>query len=82
MKCEVSLSIEREVEIDAPDASGRLASFSVQGRVSRALLRCTRRVYHCCGQSASVVDTNSRQPSGLNKLVSPCVGGSKKPHEL
>ena len=41
---------------DAPDASGRLASFSVEGQGSRALPRSSWRVHHCCRRSAFVVD--------------------------
>ena len=42
-KCEVSLSVRRR---DAPGATGRLTSFSVEGRESRVLLRSSWRA-HC-----------------------------------
>ena len=44
------------------EASGRLASFSVEGLASRALPQSNWRVHCCCGRSAS-------QLSGLNKLA-------------
>ena len=37
---------------DAPDASGRLASFSGEGRGSWALSQSSWRVHRCCGRSA------------------------------
>ena len=52
---------------DAPNASGRLTSFSVEGRESRALPRSSWRpslmqAVCVCGRHF-----NCRQPSGLNK---------------
>ena len=41
---------------DAPDASSRLTSFSVEGWESRVLLRSSWRVYRWCGLSVFVVD--------------------------
>ena len=41
---------------DAPDDSGRLASFSVEGRGSRALAQSSWRVHRCCRQSVFAVD--------------------------
>ena len=41
---------------DATNASGRLASFSVEGRGSRALLRSSWRFHRCCGWSAFAAD--------------------------
>ena len=55
---------------DAADASGRLTSFNIEGRGSRALPRSSWRVHRCCGRSAFVVDNLTvRYPSGLNKLA-------------
>ena len=43
---------------DAPDATGRLASFSVEGQGSRALPRSNWRVHRWCGHSHShAIDT-------------------------
>ena len=42
---------------EAPDASGRLMSFSVEGRGNRLLLQSSWRVHHCCGRSTFAVDT-------------------------
>ena len=42
---------------DAPDASGRLTSFSVEERGSKALPQNSWHVHRCCGQSMFVVDT-------------------------
>ena len=42
---------------DAPDATGRLKSFNVEGRGSRALPRSRWRVHRWCGQFAFAVDT-------------------------
>ena len=48
----------------------RLASFSVERRGSRVLLRSSWRVHCCCGRSTvHSRQFNSRQPSGLNKLA-------------
>ena len=48
---------------DATDASGRLASFRVERRGSRALPQSSWCVHRCCGRSA-----HSWQPSSLNQL--------------
>ena len=55
---------------DAPDASGRLASFSIEGRGSRALPQSSWGV-HSLLQAVHVRGRqfNSRQSSGLNKLA-------------
>ena len=37
-------------------AGGRLASFSIEGRGSRMLLRSSLRVHRCCGRSVYVLD--------------------------
>ena len=42
---------------DAPDASGKLTSFSVEGRGRRALPQSSWRVYRWCGRSVFTVDT-------------------------
>ena len=41
---------------NAPDASGRLASFSIEGRGSRTIPRSSWRVHRCCRRSAFAVD--------------------------
>ena len=48
-----------------------MASFSVDGRGSRALPRSSWRVHRCCRRSAFAVDnlTVESQPNGLNKLA-------------
>ena len=42
---------------DAPDATGRLTSLSVEGRGSRALPRSSWRVHRRCGRFAFAVNT-------------------------
>ena len=42
---------------DATDASGRLVSFSIEGRGSRALSRSNWGVHRCCGRSVFTVDS-------------------------
>ena len=56
---------------DAPDASSRLTSFSVEGRGSRALPRSSWRVHRWCGRRVVRVrgrHFNSRQPSGFSTV--------------
>ena len=53
-KREASPSARRR---DAPDATGRLTSFSVEGWGSRALSRSSWRVHRWCGRFAFTVDT-------------------------
>ena len=53
-KHKASLSARRR---DAPDASGRLTSFSVEGRESSALPRSSWRIHRSCGRFAFAVDT-------------------------
>ena len=53
-KHKASLSARRR---DAPDASGRLTSFSVEGRESSALPRSSWRIHRWCGRFAFAVDT-------------------------
>ena len=53
-KCEVSPSVTRK---DAPDATGRLKSFNVEGQGSRALPRSSWRVHRWCGRFTFAVDT-------------------------
>ena len=50
---------------DAPDASGRLTSFSVEERGSKALPQNSWHVHHVRGRHF-----NGRQPSSLNKNIS------------
>ena len=44
---------------DAPDATGRLKSFNVEGRGSRALPRSSWRVHRWCGRFAFAIDTST-----------------------
>ena len=53
-RCEASPSARRR---DAPDATGRLTSFSVEGRGSRALPQSSWRVHRWYGRFAFAVDT-------------------------
>ena len=47
---------EASPSVDAPDVSGKMASFSVDGRGSRVLPRSSWRVHRYCRRSAFAVD--------------------------